>query len=122
MSQDSKNFSRREFCQLGLRLGAGLAALSTLDRFPIASAAELNQEELCYLPASLQLELFRRGMLSPVDVLEAQIARIDRYESKVNSITYTHFDEARQAARESEHRWKSRENYAPACRYPGRHQ
>ena len=107
MSQDSKNFSRREFCQLGLRLGAGLAALSTLGRFPIASAAELNQEELCYLPASLQLELFRRGMLSPVDVLKAQIARIERYESKVNSITYTHFDEARQAARESEQRWRN---------------
>ncbi|MEM8884720.1 MAG: amidase [Planctomycetota bacterium] len=89
-----------------LKAAASVGAL-TLVGGRIARAAEFSEDELCYMPASLQLQLFRRGVLSPVDVLEAQIARIGKYEEKVNAITYTHFDEARKSAKESEARWKA---------------
>ena len=49
--------------------------------------------------------LFAAKQLSPVEVLEAQIAQIEARNAEVNCITYTHFDEARAAARESERRY-----------------
>jgi Asp-tRNA(Asn)/Glu-tRNA(Gln) amidotransferase A subunit family amidase len=61
--------------------------------------------DLVYLPASLQLELFRARKLSPVEVLEAQIAAWEATNSKVNATTFTHFEKARGEARESENRW-----------------
>lgn len=68
--------------------------------------AEFTQEELCYMPASLQLELFKAKKLSPVDVLKAQIAQIEKYNDKINCITYTHFDDAMAQAREAEKRYQ----------------
>lgn len=63
-------------------------------------------DELAYLSATELLARFRRRKLSPVDVLEAQIKRIESHNGRVNCITYRHFDEARGAARESEKRYK----------------
>jgi len=63
-------------------------------------------EDLAYLPASVQLELFHSRQLSPVDVLEAQIAQYEQHNDQVNAVTYTHFDKARTEARESEQRWR----------------
>ena len=62
-------------------------------------------DNLAYLPASELLTRFRERKLSPVDVLEAQIARIETLNDKVNCITFKHFDETREAARESEKRY-----------------
>ena len=62
-------------------------------------------DNLAYLPASELLTRFRERKLSPVDVLEAQIARIKTLNDKVNCITFKHFDETREAARESEKRY-----------------
>ncbi len=62
--------------------------------------------ELVYAPAYRLLELFKVQEISPVDVLEAQISRIEAENEKVNAITYTHFDSARKAAKESEKRYK----------------
>lgn len=58
--------------------------------------------DLCYLPATRQLELFRSGALSPVEVLKAQIARADQVEGQVNAFTGTFFDRALKKAREAE--------------------
>lgn len=66
------------------------------------SASEL---ELCYRPASELLKRFRAKQLSPVEVLQAQIKRYQVVNPQVNCVTYTHFDEALQAARESERRY-----------------
>ncbi len=58
--------------------------------------------ELCYLPAVRQSELFRRRDLSPVEVLQAQIARAEAVEPKLNAFTDTFFDEALGQARAAE--------------------
>ena len=71
------------------------------DRTPLASAAS----DLVYLSATEARDLFAAKRLSPVEVLEAQIAQIEARNAEVNCITYTHFDEARAAARESERRY-----------------
>lgn len=58
--------------------------------------------ELCYLSATEQLEKFRNRELSPVEVLEAQIARVEQVEPIVNAFPFTYFDEARDQARQAE--------------------
>jgi amidase len=67
----------------------------------------LETVEPALLSGSAQLALFREGKLSPVDVLKAQIARIERYGSAVNALTFDHFDAALEAARESERRYRA---------------
>ncbi len=69
-------------------------------------AAEFTQEELAYLPASVQLPLFKQGLLSPVEVLEAQIKQFEQYNEKINATTYTHFEAARKQAKEAEKRYQ----------------
>ena len=61
--------------------------------------------DLIYLSASKLLDLFKTKKASPVEVLEAQIQRIEAVGDKINAITYTHFDAAMDAARESERRY-----------------
>jgi Asp-tRNA(Asn)/Glu-tRNA(Gln) amidotransferase A subunit family amidase len=58
--------------------------------------------ELCYLPATAQLERFREGSLSPVEVLAAQIDRAEQVEPVVNAFTDTYFEQAMSRAREAE--------------------
>ena len=64
-------------------------------------ASELDEETLAYMPANRLIPLFEQGTVTPLQVLEAQIARIENSNEQVNCITYTHFDAAREAARES---------------------
>ena len=66
-----------------------------------------SNDELCLLPANQQLSLFKTKRLSPVEVLEAQIKRIERYEPVINACTFRHFDEALAAAKLSEARYHS---------------
>ncbi|MGI9520927.1 MAG: amidase [Hyphomicrobiaceae bacterium] len=104
---DDGHMDRRRFLQAGAAAGASGAGYSLFGGVSNAWAASFSQEELCYMPASLQLQLFRRRVLSPVEVLEAQIARIEKYNGEVNCITYKHYDAARKGAKESEARWKN---------------
>jgi len=61
--------------------------------------------DLCYLSAADALAAFRARKLSPVEVLEAQIARVQAVEPRVNALAYTFFDEAHAAARKAEARY-----------------
>lgn len=61
--------------------------------------------DLCYLPASEALALFRAKALSPVDVLEAQIRRAEAVEPVINAFSGRYFDAAMEAARASEARY-----------------
>jgi len=70
-----------------------------------ASGAEAAND-LAHLPANELLAHFRERKLSPIEVLEVQIERIEALNDKVNCITYKHYDEARTAARESERRYR----------------
>lgn len=58
--------------------------------------------ELCYMPATEQLARFKAGQLSPVEVLEAQIARAEAVEPAVNAFTETFYDRAMAGARQAE--------------------
>ncbi len=114
---------RRDFlrCSAVAAVGAGLFSLGVPYAF---SAATPDKDRLAYLSAGEQIQLFKEGALSPVDVLKAQIDRINtyngplntsgkelkdymRFNGKVNAITYEHFDEAMRAAKESEKRYKA---------------
>src|SRR5438067_1279997 len=65
--------------------------------------------ELAYMPAHRQLQLFRSKELSPVDVLKAQIARIENDGHRINALTHRHFEEALDAAKHSETRYRQGE-------------
>lgn len=58
--------------------------------------------ELCYMPATELLEKFRSRELSPLEVLDAQLARVERTEKVVNCLSFRYFDQARDQARKAE--------------------
>lgn len=90
-----------------------------------ALAHSYTQEELAYMPATKQIELFKKGEVTPLEVLEAQIARVEMYNGpikentadlldnpltyngKVNAICFEKFAEARAAAVEAELRYQN---------------
>jgi amidase len=67
----------------------------------------MTNTNLAYRSAVDLLAAFGAGSLSPVDVLEAQIARAAEVESAINAFSFEHFDEARAMAVESERRWRA---------------
>ena len=83
--------------------GAGTAFVASGLVGP-AAAAEPD-DPLSYASVDDLVALFKAGKVSPVDLLKAQIKRIETLNPKVNCITDEHFDEARKAARESEDRY-----------------
>ena len=85
-----------------------------------------TREELAYLPATTQIELFKAGVITPSDVLEAQISRVKEFNGvynvdrrdlkdeldtfnagKVNAITFDNFAEARKLTKEAAARYRS---------------
>jgi aspartyl-tRNA(Asn)/glutamyl-tRNA(Gln) amidotransferase subunit A len=59
------------------------------------------------LPAADLLRLYRSKQLSPVEVVEAALARIERFDGDVNAFCLVDGEGALQAARESEARWQA---------------
>ena len=62
----------------------------------------MSDLDLCYLPAHEALRRFKARTLSPVELMEAVIARAEQVKDPVNAFTYTHFDEAMDRARKAE--------------------
>jgi len=62
----------------------------------------MSDLELCYMPATEALAQFRARKLSPMELMQAVIARAEEVDKKVNAFTFTHFDEALAAARKAE--------------------
>ena len=87
---------------LGVSGAVGLRSPAAADDAATPTSA---MSDLIYLSATEARTLFAAKQLSPVEVLEAQIAQIEARNAEVNCITYTHFDGARAAARESEKRY-----------------
>ena len=58
--------------------------------------------DLCYLPATEAIRLFKAKKLSPAELMEATIRRAEATQKKVNCLTYTHFDEAMELAKKAE--------------------
>jgi amidase len=59
-------------------------------------------DELCYTPARDLARMIRRREISPVDVVEAVLARMDRINPLINAYCTVTADLARAAAREAE--------------------
>ena len=77
-------------------------------------------EELCYLPASDALALFRRRELSPVELMQATIDRVEALDRVVNALPIRFFDEALAAARAAEARYAGRGARPAPARGPAR--
>ena len=93
---------------------------------PALAKSKFSQEELAYMPAVKLIELFKNGETTPSEVLEAQIARVKKYNGeynvsrrdlakeldtfnagKVNAITFDNFAEARALAKEADERYRN---------------
>jgi amidase len=62
-------------------------------------------DDLLYLSATDAMRRFADKSLSPVELLDAQIARAEATADSINAFTFTHFDEARDLAKAAEARW-----------------
>lgn len=64
------------------------------------------KNELIYLSAAEILQMYRDKKLSPVEMLNAHIRQFEAHNDKVNCAAYEHFDQALEAAKESEKRYR----------------
>jgi amidase len=69
--------------------------------------------ELAYLSASEALRRFRERELSPVELMEAVIARAEAVEPVINAFALTYFDEALEVAGRAEARYAPGAGVAP---------
>ncbi|MGE0118115.1 MAG: amidase [Dongiaceae bacterium] len=65
----------------------------------------MSDEELCYLSATEALGRFRARKLSPVELMQAVIARSDKVDPKINAFPIKHYDRALQQAKQAEARY-----------------
>jgi len=68
----------------------------------------LYDSDLCYLTAKEAKAAFESKELSPVELMNAVIARCESVNPRVNAITYSFFDEALEKAKEAEKRYGSK--------------
>jgi aspartyl-tRNA(Asn)/glutamyl-tRNA(Gln) amidotransferase subunit A len=66
-------------------------------------------DELAFLPATRLLELYRSKQLSPVEVIEETLRRLEIYESATNAFVLYDPETAMAMARASEARWQNGE-------------
>ena len=65
----------------------------------------MSDLELCYLPPTEALQRFKSKSLSPVELLDAMLQRIEETEPVINALTFKHFDEARDRAKNAESKY-----------------
>ncbi|MBY8977516.1 amidase [Rhodobacteraceae bacterium NNCM2] len=65
----------------------------------------MSDLDLCYLPATEAIARFKAKTLSPVELMEATIARAEAVEPKVNAFTFTYYDAAMEQAKAAEARY-----------------
>ncbi|MBC6439957.1 MAG: amidase [Rhodospirillales bacterium] len=61
--------------------------------------------DLHYMGAVEALDLFRKKKLSPVELMDAVIARAGKVQPRINAFSQTFYDQARDAARKAEARY-----------------
>ncbi len=66
----------------------------------------MSDEQICYLPATELIRRYRTGSLSPVEVVEACLARADAVEPTINAFTHRFDEAALQQARAAERRYR----------------
>jgi Asp-tRNA(Asn)/Glu-tRNA(Gln) amidotransferase A subunit family amidase len=75
----------------------------------------MNQSEidLCFITATKAIEKFRSKALSPVQLLDQLIARIEDVNESLNAFTVTYFDHARDQAIKAEDLYRSGQGLRP---------
>jgi Asp-tRNA(Asn)/Glu-tRNA(Gln) amidotransferase A subunit family amidase len=68
----------------------------------------VNGADICFLSAEEAIAAFKAKTLSPVDLMEAVIARAEAVNEKVNALTARYYDRAMAQAREAETRYVTR--------------
>ncbi len=62
----------------------------------------MKNDDLCYLTATEAQKLFRARKLSPVELMQAVIARAESVDGKLKAFTFKYYDEAMDNARKAE--------------------
>src|SRR3546814_11867857 len=62
----------------------------------------VSDSELCYISATEALARFKARALSPVELMQAVIARAEAVNPKINAFTYTFYDRALTQAKKAE--------------------
>ena len=62
----------------------------------------VGSDELCMMTAGEALAAFRARRLSPVELMQAVIARVEQVNPTLNAFTYTFFERALEQARRAE--------------------
>ena len=73
-------------------------------------------DELAYMTATDMAARIRRRQLSPVEVVDAVIERIEERNPSLNAFVFKGYDDARQRAEQAEHAIVSGEELGPAAR------
>ena len=68
---------------------------------------------MTYLSVAEMARGFREGRLSPVEIADDVLARIERADPAVNAYILVDAEQARASARESERRWRAGEPRGP---------
>ncbi|MEO8557956.1 MAG: amidase [Rhodospirillales bacterium] len=69
--------------------------------------------DLALLPAHKLVKLFRRGKASPVEALQAVLARIAKHNAALNAFQHLDAEAGLRAAKQSEKRWKKGKPLSP---------
>src|SRR5262245_2687860 len=67
----------------------------------LSRATVRRMDDLATLDATAQAELVRRGDASPLELVDAAIARIEKHNDELNAVIHPLFERARTAARGS---------------------
>ena len=67
-----------------IKLAVGIAVVA-MGASADAGVQRFSREELAYMPATTQIELFQQGLLTPGEVLEAQISRVKEFNGEYNT-------------------------------------
>lgn len=73
----------------------------------------MSDSDLCYLSATEALRLYRTRDVSPVEVLNAQLARIEKLEPSINALSARRIDAALSQARVAEQNYLKASHSAP---------
>ncbi len=76
---------------------------------PEPAAGHLEGEEIFWASSADLVDAYRSGRLSPVEVADAILARIDRLEPQINAFVHLDRDTTLAMARASERRWRAGE-------------
>jgi Asp-tRNA(Asn)/Glu-tRNA(Gln) amidotransferase A subunit family amidase len=74
--------------------------------------------ELVWTPATELARHYRTGELSPVEVVDAVLSRLDAVEPEINAFVTVTADQAREQAKDAEARFRSGDDVPPLCGIP----